>query len=160
MLSGVPGDGFVDVETVLHVLGTFAASMPLLTRIRLSSGSTSFHRRLHTPTRENQRRKLGKLEQGFRFVFEGGDLFVHHVHEDDPRFVVLGALEGEEVHHPHWATDSWHRYWETSSPWPSMPICSMISRPAPYRSAKMSFISGCLCPRRRRIRPGRPSCGG
>ncbi|MPM44471.1 hypothetical protein SDC9_91149 [bioreactor metagenome] len=93
------GDGFVDVKVVLHVLRDFRrfdafVPDPVVLRLHVVPRELA-HSHEGEPEAE-----VGEVEQGFRFVFEGGDLFVHHVHEDDPRFVVLGALEGEEVPSP------------------------------------------------------------
>ena len=93
------GDGFVDVEVVLDMfgdLGCLDAFVPDLVVLR-------FHvvpRELADSHEGEPEAEVGEVEEGLGLVLEGGDLFVHHVHEDDPCFVVLGALEGEEVPSP------------------------------------------------------------
>ena len=91
--EGFAGDGGVELTVIVDMLGHLVGFRPFGVVRRLDVVPGELAEALEAkPGTEH-----GKIVQGFGLLLEGGQLVVHHVHEDEPGFVVLGAFVGEVI---------------------------------------------------------------
>ena len=93
------GDGLVDVEVVLDVLGNLGGFYALIFQA-VVRGLDVVPRQLAEALEREPETEIREEEECLRLVLVGRYLLVDHIHEDEPRLVVLRSLERKEVAAP------------------------------------------------------------
>jgi len=91
VINFLAGHRVEDIHVILDVLGDLGGRVGFVVIRRHNVVPGQFAQAAQAkPGAEH-----GVVEQGVGFIFEGWDLVVDHVHENQPGFVVLGAFVGE-----------------------------------------------------------------
>ena len=93
------GDRLKDVKVVLEVL-RYAGRLDTLVFHAVVGGFDVVPRQLTEALQREPETEVREEEERLRLIFVCRELLVDHVHEDEPRLVVLRSLEGEEVAAP------------------------------------------------------------